>query len=77
MKELDLSTFAGVMKGSEAGAVVTAGTPQESRLYEMVEKGAMPKGGKPLSSEQIAILREWIEAGAPSRRKPRSLPPRL
>jgi hypothetical protein len=67
MKELDLSTFAGIMKGSEAGAVVTAGAPQESRLYEMVQKGAMPKGGKPLSAEQVAILREWIQAGALSR----------
>ena len=67
MKELDLSTFAATMKGSEAGTVVTAGAPQQSRLYEMVQKGAMPKGGKPLSSDQIAILREWIEAGALSR----------
>jgi len=67
MKELDLSTFAGIMKGSEGGTVVTAGAPQKSRLYEMVQKGIMPKGGKPLSADQIAILRAWIEAGAPSR----------
>ena len=67
MKELDLSTFAGIMKGSESGTVVTPGAPQESRLYEMVQKGAMPKGGKPLAAEQVAILREWIQAGARSR----------
>jgi hypothetical protein len=67
MKELDLSTFAGIMKGSEAGPVVTAGAPQQSRLYDMVRKGIMPKGGKPLYPDQIAILRAWIEAGAPSR----------
>lgn len=66
MKELDLSTIGGVMKGSEAGAVVIPKTPLESRLYQMVDKGAMPKGGKPLSSAEVAIIREWIEAGAPS-----------
>ena len=70
LKELDLSSFAGVMKGGEAGPVVTPGTPQESRLYQMVEKGAMPKGGKPLSTDQVATIRTWIEAGAPSQTKP-------
>src|SRR5260370_6727380 len=66
MRELDLSTFAGVIKGGDDGPVVTPGKPQESRLYEMVEKGAMPKGGKPLAPSQIASIREWIEAGARS-----------
>jgi len=46
MKGLDLSTLAGVMKGSDAGPVVTPGDPDESRLYKMVQTGAMPKGGK-------------------------------
>jgi hypothetical protein len=67
MKELDLSSLRGLMKGSESGAVVAAGAPQESRLYEMVQKGQMPKGGKPLPPEQIAVIRKWIEAGLPSR----------
>ncbi len=65
-RELDLSTFAGVTKGGEDGPVVTPGKPQESRLYEMVEKGTMPKGGKPLTPSQIASIREWIEGGAQS-----------
>jgi hypothetical protein len=67
MRELDLSTFAGVIKGGDDGPVVTPGKPQESRLYEMVEKGVMPKGGKPLAPGQIAAIREWIEGGARSR----------
>jgi hypothetical protein len=65
-RELDLSTFAGVIKGGDDGPVVAPGKPQESRLYEMVEKGTMPKGGKPLAPSQIASIREWIEAGARS-----------
>ncbi|HXI44569.1 MAG TPA: c-type cytochrome domain-containing protein, partial [Bryobacteraceae bacterium] len=67
MRELDLSTFAGVMKGGDDGPVVTPGKPQESRLYEMVQKGVMPKGGKPLPPGEIASIREWIEGGARSR----------
>lgn len=66
MRDLDLSTFAGVIKGGDDGPVVTPGKPQESRLYEMVEKGTMPKGGKPLAPGQIASIRAWIEAGARS-----------
>src|SRR5258708_19152135 len=66
MRGLDLSTFAGVIKGGDDGPVVTPGKPKESRLYEMVKKGAMPKGGKPLAPSQIASIREWIEAGARS-----------
>jgi len=67
MRELDLSTFAGVMKGGDDGPVVTPGKPQESRLYEVVQKGAMPKGGKPLPPGEIASIRKWIEGGARSR----------
>lgn len=62
MKGLDLSTFAGVIKGGESGAVVIAGTPQESRLYELIEKGAMPKGGKQLPPDQMAVIRTWIQS---------------
>ena len=64
MMQLDLSTFEGVMKGGESGRVITPGKPQQSRLFELVEKGAMPKGGKQLPADRIAVIREWIEAGA-------------
>jgi hypothetical protein len=69
MQQLDLSTFEAVMKGGESGRVITPGKPQESRLVELVEKGAMPKGGKPLPADKIAVIRAWIEAGAPSASK--------
>ena len=66
MKGLDLSTLAGVMKGSDAGPVVTPGDPDESRLYKMVQTGAMPKGGKPLAEDRVAMIREWIEGAGKS-----------
>jgi len=66
MKALDLSTLAGVMKGSDAGPVVTPGDPDESRLYKMVQTGAMPKGGKPLAEDRVAVIRQWIEGAEKS-----------
>ena len=66
MKDLDLSTFSGVMKGSESGAVITPGKPAESALFVNVEQGKMPQGGKRLPADKIAVIREWIDAGAPS-----------
>src|SRR5262249_38288008 len=61
MKGLDLSTLAGVMKGGDAGPVVAEGDPDESRLYRMVQTGAMPKGGKPLAEDRVAVIGEWIK----------------
>ena len=66
LKNLDLSTFAGLVNGGESGPVITPGKPDESRLYTMIHEGQMPKGGKPLTADQIAIIGEWIKAGAPS-----------
>ena len=65
--ELDLSTYASILKGGESGPVVVPGKPEESPLYQMVRDGAMPadKQQKP-SAEQTETLRLWIEAGAPS-----------
>ncbi len=67
IKEMNLSSFEGLMKGSESGPVVVPGKPEESRLYKMVHEGLMPPGGKTrLSEEQVAAIRAWINAGAVS-----------
>jgi len=67
IKEMNLGTLEGVLKGSESGPVVTPGKPEESRLYKMVHEGLMPPGGKArLSDEQVATIRAWIEAGSQS-----------
>ncbi len=63
-KELNLTTQAGVLKGSESGPVVVPGKPDESRLYQYVKAGVMPKGGPHLSDQDVAAIRTWIEAGA-------------
>ena len=71
IKDLNLSTFEGVRKGSETGAVVVPGKPDESRLFQMVHDGKMPPGGKiRLSDGDLAVIRSWIESGAKSESQP-------
>jgi mono/diheme cytochrome c family protein len=62
--ELDLTTYADVMKGSEYGAVIEAGNPGESLLLDMVAAGEMPQDAPPLDEDEIALIRTWIQQGA-------------
>jgi hypothetical protein len=55
--KLDLARKAG------AGAVVVAGRPADSPLWQRVAAGEMPPK-KPLSAAEQKLLKEWIEAGA-------------
>lgn len=71
IKEMNLSTFQGVMQGSEGGPVVAPGKPSGSRLYQMVHEGKMPPGGKAhVSDADVAVIAKWIEAGAKSASEP-------
>jgi hypothetical protein len=58
-------TFAELESGERA---VVPGQPDESIILERVtstdEGSRMPPEGKPLSDEQVAALRAWIESGA-------------
>ena len=62
IKEMNLSTLDGVMKGSESGPVVVPGKPDESKLYQMVRDGKMPPGKTHLSEQAVASIRSWIES---------------
>jgi hypothetical protein len=47
---------------------VVPGSPSESELFQRVQNGEMPppgKGPRP-GKEDVALLRQWIEAGAPA-----------
>ena len=65
-KDLNLSSYEGLIKGSESGPIVVPGKPDESRLYQVVHEGKMPIGKAKLSDKDIAAIRTWIEAGAHS-----------
>lgn len=64
--ELNLSSQAGVKKGSSSGPVLIAGKPDESLLFEVIHDGLMPpaKSTEPLTPEETLRVRDWIAAGA-------------
>lgn len=67
MGSLDLETYEGVRKGGNHGTIVVPGKPDESRLYTMLtgkHAPAMPMDGKVLAPELVALVADWISAGA-------------
>jgi hypothetical protein len=69
--ELKLDTYAGVLAGGQSGPVVVAGAPAESEILKRLhlplddKKHMPPKGRKPLTDEESAVLTWWVGAGAP------------
>ena len=62
---LNLDSFAALLKGGESGAVVSAHKSADSLLVSMIQDGSMPKDADPLSQAEIAIVKQWIDVGAP------------
>ena len=66
---LDLTSGDTLMQGGDSGVVLLPMKPDESPLYQRVDKGEMPpeSAGKShkLPDVEIAVLKEWITAGAP------------
>src|SRR2546430_1776084 len=53
-----------MLKGGDEGPVIVPGKPDKSLLFKMVNEGEMPKRGKKLTSEEIALIKRWIASGA-------------
>ncbi len=72
--KLDLETLAGVIKGGKEGPDIIPGSSAKSPLVYSVahvgdEDDFMPPpknkaGIKPLTSEQVGLIRAWIDQGA-------------
>jgi hypothetical protein len=60
----NMETFATIMKGGESGPVIDIEDADFSTLYAMVEDGSMPQDADPLTPEQLADIKKWIETGA-------------
>jgi hypothetical protein len=66
----DLTSYEGVMKGARFGPMVIAGDVEGSNMLVLMEGRAdpsisMPHGQqKPVSEEDINIIRLWIKQGA-------------
>jgi uncharacterized membrane protein len=69
---LDLTSYQTAMRGSDSGKVIVKGDTEQSELLRRIslprdDEEVMPAEGKtPLTARQIAIVRWWIGAGAPS-----------
>ncbi len=78
---LRLDSFSAVMKGGEDGAVIQAGNAGHSPLIQRALLPAdsddhMPPAGKPqLTAGEIALLKWWIDAGAPENKTVAELNP--
>jgi hypothetical protein len=66
---LDLRTYAGVIKGTKFGAMVTPGDPDTSNLVWLLDWKASPELRMPHGKTKLSIcdrdaIREWIRQGA-------------
>jgi len=61
---LDLSQKRSAMEGGESGPAITPKNSDQSLLWEHVSAGTMPKDRPPLTGDEKAVLKEWINAGA-------------
>ncbi|PYV08733.1 MAG: hypothetical protein DMG23_12830, partial [Acidobacteria bacterium] len=65
---LRLDSLATVLKGSASGKVVVPGNSEKSPMVRRLlalDRPQMPYGGPPLSTEEIELVRKWINQGAP------------
>ncbi|MSR32344.1 MAG: NB-ARC domain protein [Gemmataceae bacterium] len=66
--KLDLSSFDSMMKGGKKGKPVVPGKAMESRLYLLsgkTERPLMPpKSEEPLTPQELALIKLWINQGA-------------
>lgn len=64
--ELDVTTFAALLKGGKHGDAVKPAAPAESELLEKVrgDEPEMPPEGEPLNEDEVAKIERWIAQGA-------------
>ena len=68
--DLNMETYANLIKGGKNGSPIAPGKPDESLLIQRIRlplhaEEHMPPAGKPqLTSDEMSILHKWIEMGA-------------
>lgn len=63
----DLATFDRLLRGGDSGLALLPEKPEESLLISRITaegRERMPRGGDPLTTEQIETLKTWIKEGA-------------
>ncbi len=66
---LNMSKYENIIKGGNSGLGIQKGNPYKSLIYKRVsmsqsESNFMPPAGTPLSFDQVAVLKWWIDNGA-------------
>jgi hypothetical protein len=66
--KLSLQAHKSAMAGGESGEVIVPGNPDGSYLLHLITPSRghaeMPKDAAPLSPDEVAAIKQWIEAGA-------------
>ena len=68
MSGLTIETREALLAGGTRGPALIPGKAAESLLYKAISREGelkMPPGNKPLPAADLAIIREWINSGAP------------
>jgi hypothetical protein len=64
--DLDLTSYAGALKGGGSGVVLVAGNPDSSKLIKALthaEEPTMPPNKPPLPEKEITVFKNWIVGG--------------
>ncbi len=62
--QFSMATFTSLMRGNKDGPVVLPGKGTGSRIIEVIESGDMPRGGRQVAKDELAMLTKWIDQGA-------------
>lgn len=62
---LNLESFPDLARGGESGAVFKRHDADSSLLWSKIEDGSMPKDADPLTKSEVALIKQWIQVGAP------------
>ncbi|QDV86897.1 DUF1553 domain-containing protein [Planctomycetes bacterium TBK1r] len=65
---LDVRLRRWMIAGGDSGEAILPGQPDQSRLLDRITSGEMPPGDKQLSSDEIAVIADWILQGAATAR---------
>ena len=76
--ELDLRLVRFITHGGDSGPAIVAGQADESLLIQRVRNAEMPPGNVKVGAEELAVLEQWVAAGAKTARpEPETIGPGL
>ena len=63
--KFSMVSYAEMMKGPPDGPVIIRNKPDKSKFVSLVESGKMPPKGDAVSTEDVKLLTDWVQQGAP------------